>query len=174
MSDSNQPYQSPKEDDEVPPCCQNCSSSKRKIGYYLTLGIGAILYIVSIINFFGSVFGGDLSYMYAIFAVLVTLLCPLWMKSFSQVLSGLTEPTRKKSFFVLIISLIGLIIFGMLDIKFLALLFIFGLILSGLWLSLSYYQNGQEKLLDYIKRCFGRIKGNNNYNNFNGSGDTNV
>ena len=174
MSDSNQPYQSPKEDDEVPPCCQNCSASKRKIGYYLTLGIGAILYIVSIINFFGSVFGGDLSYMYAIFAVLVTLLCPLWMKSFSQVFSGLREPSRKLTLIVLVVSFIGLIVFGMLDIKFFALIFIFGLILSGLWLSLSYYQNGQETLLQYIKRCFGRDKGNNNFNNGNNSGDNSV
>ena len=171
MTDSNQPYQIPNDNDQVPFCCQNISSSKRKFGYYITLLIGGILYIVAIVNFLGSVFGDDLSFMYAIFACLITLLCPLWMKSFSQVLSGLTEPSRKKSFFALIISLIGLVIFGMLDIKFLALLFIFGLILSGLWLSLSYYQNGQEKLLDYIKRCFGRIKGNNN---FNGSGDNNV
>ena len=174
MTDSNQPYQIPNDNDQVPFCCQNCSSSKRKIGYYITLFIGGILYIVAIINFLGSVFGDDLSYMYAIFASLITLLCPLWMNSFSQVLSGLSEPSRKKSFFALIISLIGLIIFGALDIKFLALIFIFGIILSGLWLSLSYYQNGQEKLMDCVKRCFGRIKGNNNFNSGNSSGGTNV
>ena len=106
--------------------------------------------------------------------MLVTLLCPLWMKSFSQVFSGLREPSRKLTLIVLVVSFIGLIVFGMLDIKFFALIFIFGLILSGLWLSLSYYQNGQETLLQYIKRCFGRDKSNNNFNNGNNSGDNNV
>ena len=174
MSDSNQPYESPKDNDEVPVCCQNCSTNKRKIGFYLTLCIGALLYIISIFNFFSSVFGGELSYMYAIFAVLVTLLCHLWMKSFSQILSGLREPSRIKSLIVLVISLIGTFIFGLWNVKFLALIFIFSLILSGLWLSLSYYQNGQETLLQFIKRCFDRVKGNNNFNNGNNSGDNNV
>ena len=172
MSDSNQPYQSPQENDEVPVFCQNCSAGKRKIGYYLTLGVGAFLYIMAIIHFFGSVFGGNLSYMYAIFACLITLLCPLWMKSFSKVFSGLREPSRKMAFFALIISFIGLIVFGILGVKFFSLLFIFGLILSGLWLSLTYYQKGQETILQYLKRCFGRIKGDNNYINRNN--DNNV
>ncbi len=172
---SDQPYESPKDNDEVPFCCQNCSASKRKIGFYLTLALGALFYIISIFNFFGSVFGGELSYMYAIFAALVTLLCPLWMKSFSQLISGLREPSRKRAFIILLISLIGLFIFGLfMDVKFFALIFIFALILSGLWLSLSYYQNGQETLLQYITRCFSRFKGNNNFNNGNNSGDNNV
>jgi len=171
MTDSNQPYQSPQDNDELSFCFQNCSTSKRKLGFYATLFVGVILYIVSIVNFFGSVFGGDISFMYPIFACLITLLCPLWMKSFSQVLSGLREPSRKLSFLVLLISLIGLIIFGNMGTKFLALLFTFTLILSGLWLSLSYYQNGQESLLQYIKRCLFRSKGNNNFGN---SGNSNV
>ena len=174
MSESNQPYQSPKENDEVPPCCQNISASKRKFGFYLTLIIGAILYIMAIVNFLGSVFGDDVSYMYAIFAVLITLLCPLWMKSFSQTFSGLREPGRKLSFFALIISFIGLMLFNFFGNKLFRLLFVFGLILSGLWLSLSYYQNGQETLLQCIKKCFGRNKTDNNYINRNNSGDNNV
>ena len=114
-------------------------------------------------------------YIYVIFAALVTLLCPLWMKSFSQLISGLREPSRKRAFIILLISLIGLFIFGLfMDVKFFALIFIFALILSGLWLSLSYYQNGQETLLQYITRCFSRFKGNNNFNNGNNSGDNNV
>ena len=172
MTDSNQPYQSPQDNDELSFCCQNCSTSKRKLGFYVTLFAGVILYIVSIVNFFGSVFGGDISFMYPIFACLITLLCPLWMKSFSQVLSGLREPSRKLSFLVLLVSLIGLIIFGNMGTKFFALLFTFTLILSGLWLSLSYYQNGQESLLQYIKRCLFRSKGNNN--NFGNNGNSNV
>ena len=176
MTDSNQPYQIPNDNDQVSFCFQYCSSSKRKLGYYLTLALGAILYIVAIVNFFSSVFGSDLSYMYAIFAALITLLCPLWMKSFSQVISDLKESSRKITSLALIISFIGLIIFGIFDIKFFKLLFIFGIILSGLWLSLSYYQNGQEKLLNCIKRLFGRFKGNNNnnFNSGNNSGNNSV
>ena len=151
---SNQPYQSPQDNDEVPLCCQKCSTRMRKLGYYLTLLIGAVLYLVTILNFFSSVFGGELSYMYAVYAALITLLCPLWMKSFSQVLSGLKESSRKSTFISLIISLVGLLLSGYMDKRFLSLIFIFGLIFFGLFLALSYYQNGQESLLDYLKKCF--------------------
>ena len=171
---NNQPYQSPQDNDDVLFCCKKLTTNQRKIGFYITLLIGGLLYITSIIYFFGSVFGSDTSYIYAICAAFITLLCPLWMNSFSQVFSGLREPSRKFTSIVLVLSFIGLIVFGMLDIKFFALIFMFGLILSGLWLSLSYYQNGQETLLEYIKRCFGRIKGNNNFNIGNNSGDNNV
>ena len=174
MSESNQPYQSPQENDDVSLFCKKLSVKQRKIGFYLTLVIGAILYIIAIVNFFGSVFGGDISYMYAIFAALITLFCPLWMNSFSQVFSGLREPSRKLSFFGLLISFIGLILFSIFGGKFFKLLFIFGLIISGLWLSLSYYQNGQETLLQLLKKCFGRDKTDNNYINRNNSGDNNV
>ena len=167
MSESNQPYQSPQDNDEVPPCCQNCSSSKRKMGYYITIALGAILYIVAIFNFFSSVFGGDLSYMYAICAALITLLSPLWMNSFSQVLSGLRQSSRKITFISLIIGLIGIVLFNLWNSKFLTLIFIFGTIVSGLWLSLSYYQNGQQSFLQLIKKCFGGNKDNNNLNNIN-------
>ena len=112
--------------------------------------------------------------MYAIFAAIITLLCPLWMNSFSQVFSGLREPSRKLSFFGLLISFIGLILFSIFGGKFFKLLFIFGLIISGLWLSLSYYQSGQETLLQLLKKCFGRDKTDNNYINRNNSGDNNV
>ena len=135
----------------------------RKLGYYLTLLIGAVLYLVAILNFFSSVFGGELSYMYAVSAALVTLFCPLWMKSFSQVLSGLREPSRKSTFISLIISLGGLLLSVYMDKRFLSLIFIFGLIFFGLFLALSYYQNGQESFLDYLKKCFGK-GGNNNFN----------
>ena len=164
---SNQPYQSPQDKDEVPPCCQKCSTGMRKLGFYLTLLIGAVLYLVAILNFFSSVFGGELSYMYAVSAALVTLFCPLWMKSFSQVLSGLREPSRKSTFFCLLISLVGLLLSGYMDKKFPALIFILGNILFGLFLALSYYQGGQESLIDYLKKCFGKGGNNNNFNQGN-------
>ena len=77
---------------------------------------------------------------------------------------------------ILIISIIGLFIFRYFDVKLLALLFIFCIISSGIWLSLSYYQNGQESLLKLFKKCFSRNKGdsdlnNNNNNNSNNDGN---
>ena len=76
---------------------------------------------------------------------------------------------------ILIISIIGLITFRIFDVKLLALLFIFCIISSGIWLSLSYYQNGQESLLKLFKKCFSRNKGdsdlNNNNNNSNNDGN---
>ena len=171
---NNQPYQSPQDNDDVLFCCKKLTTNQRKIGFYITLLIGGLLYITSIIYFFGSVFGSDTSYIYAICAAFITLLCPLWMNSPSQLISGLREPSRKKAMLILIISIIGLFIFRYFDVKLLALLFIFGIIASGIWLSLSYYQNGQETLLQCIKKCFGRNKTDNNYINRNNSGDNNV
>ena len=173
MSEQN-PYQYPQENDDLSLCCKNISADKRKIGFYITLGIGVILYITAIINFFGSVFGSDISYMYAIFAALITLLCPLWMRSFSQVLSGLNEPSRKLTFLILIVSFIGLLVFRAFDVSSLSLICILALILSGIWLSLSYYQNGQESLLDFLKRCFGRNKNDMNNSLNNNDGNNNV
>ena len=171
MSDLNQPLQNKNEKEQI--------STKRKLGYYFTLCLGGVFYIISIINFFGSVFGGENSYMYAVLAALITLLCPLWKKPFSQVLSQLREPSRKLTFYLLILSLIGLFIVNILDIKYAQLLLIGVIIFSGIWLSLSYYENGQETLLQFIKNCFGSNKGNNesnktNNDNNSGNGDNNV
>ena len=167
MTESNQPYKSPQDNDDVSFCCKKLSTNRRKIGFYITLIVGIILYITAIVNFFGSVFGNDVSYMYAIFAAIITLFCPLWMNSVSQVIGGLNEPSRKYTFLILMISILGIFTFRMFDVKTLALLFILSLIVSGIWLSLSYYQNGQESLLDFLKKCFNRNKGNNNLNNNN-------
>ena len=107
---NNQPYQSPQDNDDVLFCCKKLTTNQRKIGFYITLLIGGLLYITSIIYFFGSVFGSDTSYIYAICAAFITLLCPLWMNSPSQLISGLREPSRKKAMLILIISIIGLFI----------------------------------------------------------------
>ncbi len=169
MSENNQPYKSPQDDDDVPFFCKKLSTNQRKIGFYITLLVGVILYITAIVNFFGSVFGSDISYMYAIIAAVISLLSPLWMNSFTQVLAGLRDPSRKLTFLILLISIVGLFTFRIFPVKALALICIFSLIISGIWLSLSYYKNGQETLLECFKRCFGRMKGenNNNINNNN-------
>ncbi len=166
MSDLDQPLQNKNENDQL--------STKRKIGFYFTLCLGGLFYILALINFLGSVFGGDTSYMYAVLASLITLLCQLWKKSFSQVFAELREPSRKFTFYILILSLIGLIIVNVLDIRYLPLLLIGSIIFSGIWLSLSYFQKGQQTLLQLIKNCFGSNKGDNNSNNGNNSGDNNV
>jgi len=168
---NNQPYQAPQENDDVLFCFKKLTTNQRKIGFYISLLIGVILYITAIINFFGSVFGRDISYMYAVFAAFITLLCPLWMSSPSQVISGLREPSRKMTFLILLLSLVGLSIFRFFDVKLLSLVFILTLISSGIWLSLSYYQNAQESLLDFLKKCFGRNKEDNNLNNNNNNGN---
>ena len=96
------------------------------------------------------------------------------MRSFSQVLSGLNEPSRKMTFLILIASMIGLIVFRAFNTSFLSLISILSLIISGIWLSLSYYQNGQESFLDLLKRCFGRNKDDNTNLNNNNDGNNNV
>ena len=166
---NNQPYQSPQDNDDVLFCCKKLTTNQRKIGFYITLLIGLILYITAIVNFFGSIFGNDVSYMYALLAALITLLCPLWMNSFSQVISGLREPARKYTVFILLGCLLGLIGSRVFDINSLSLIFILPIILSGIWLSLSYYQNGQETLLEWIKNCLWKAKAG--VSNLRNSGD---
>ena len=165
MSENNQPYKIPQDNDDLVFCCKKLTTNQRKIGFYITLLIGIILYITAIINFFGSMFGSDISYMYAISAAIITLLCPLWMSSPSQLISGLRDPSRKLTFIILVISIIGLLFFRLFDVRLITMLCIFCLISSGIWLSLSYYQNGQESLLEFLKKCFGRNKENSNNNN---------
>ena len=169
MSEPNQPYQSPQENDDLPPCCKKLSLTTRKLGFYATLVLGTIFYFLAIFKFFSSAFGTDISYMYAILAPLLTLLCPLWMNSFSQVISGLREPARKYTVFILLGCLLGLIGSRVFDINSLSLIFILPIILSGIWLSLSYYQNGQETLLEWIKNCLWKAKAG--VSNLRNSGD---
>ena len=45
------PYQSPQENDDLSVCCKKIPADKRKIGFYITLFIGGILYLTAIINF---------------------------------------------------------------------------------------------------------------------------
>ena len=167
MSDNSQPYNSPQDNDDVPACCKKLSTNQRKIGFYITLLVGVIFYITAIVNFFGSVFGNDVSYMYALIAAVISLLTPLWMNSFTQVLSGLREPSRKLTFLILLISIIGLFTFRIFNVRAMSLICIFSLILSGIWLSISYYKNGQESFIECFKRFIDRMKGNNNNNNNN-------
>ena len=168
MSESQQPYRSPQDNDDVSFCFKKLSTTQRKYGFYITLLVGIIFYITAIIYFFSSVFGSDVSYIYALIAAIITLICPLWMNSVSQVFEGLRDPSRRYTFLILLISIIGLFTFRIFDVKSIALVFILVLIISGIWLSLSYYQNGQESLLEFLKSCFGRNKDNNN-NNINNS-----
>ena len=174
MSENNQPYKSPQDDDDVPPCCKRLSTNQRKIGFYITLLVGVVLYITAIVNFFGSVFGNDVSYMYALIAAVISLLTPLWMNSFAQVLSGLREPSRKLTFLILLISIVGLFTFRIFNVRAMSLICIFALILSGIWLSISYYKNGQESFIECFKRFIDRMKGNNNNNNNNVNNNNNL
>ena len=165
MSESQQPYRSPQDNDDVSFCFKKLSTTQRKYGFYIT----------AIIYFFSSVFGSDVSYIYALIAAIITLICPLWMNSVSQVFEGLRDPSRRYTFLILLISIIGLFTFRIFDVKSIALIFILVLIISGIWLSLSYYQNGQESLLEFLKSCFGRNKdNNNNINNQNNNDGNNV
>ena len=172
MTDNNQPYKSPQDNDEVPPCCQKLSTNQRRIGFYITLLVGVIFYITAIVSFFGSIFGNDISYMYALIAAVISLLTPLWMNSFAQVLFGLREPSRKLTFLILLISIVGLFTFRIFNVRAMSLICIFALILSGIWLSISYYKNGQESFIECFKRFIERMKGNNNpdINNNNNNG----
>ena len=174
MSENNQPYKSPQDDDDVLPCCKRLSTNQRKIGFYITLLVGVVLYITAIVNFFGSVFGNDVSYMYALIAAAISLLTPLWMNSFAQVLSGLREPSRKLTFLILLISIVGLFTFRIFNVRAMSLICIFALILSGIWLSISYYKNGQESFIECFKRFIDRMKGNNNNNNNNINNNNNL
>ena len=151
-------FPEPTDDDEVGPCCVFCSTFQRKIGFFITLGVGALMYVLSIFN----LIAGEISGVFFCLAgTAILVFSPLWMRSFPQIFDEMKEPIRYTTVIVLVGSVGGLIIFSLVFDNGL-ISFIFGtiVILTSLWYCLSYYEEGagQQTVLNYIKSCCGGKK----------------
>ena len=154
------------EDDEVGPCCTNLDAFKRKIGFWITIGLGAIFYLLAIIGLFGELSGeGSGSVYYSLAGTCVTIFAPLWFRSMTQIIAEMKEPIRYSTVIVLFIGVIGMLISTIIwSHNFVVFIFCLVVILAGLWYCLSFYEqgNGQQTVLNFFKSCCGCIKSNDN------------
>ena len=131
--------------------CQNCSPTTRKIGYYLTILAGIVLYVFGIFNLL------TLQVVFLVAGSLFLILAPLWVKSPKALFQDLKNPLRLTSFLIFLACLVATIIVWLI-VKNTILTVICGVLLalSGIWYFLSFFQNGQKACIACIKSCFGK------------------
>ena len=159
------------EDDEVGPCCTNLDAFKRKIGFWITIGLGAIFYLMAIINLFGELSGdGGGAVIYSTAGTCVAIFAPLWFRSMPQIIAEMREPIRFTTVIVLLIAVVGMFVSTIIwSHNFVVFLFCLVVILAGLWYCLSFYEqgNGQQTVLNFFKSCCVCSKSSNENNNNN-------
>ena len=132
--------------------CQNLSPTTRKLGYYGTILVGVIVFVLGIVNLL------TFSIIFLIAGSLLLLLAPLWIKSPQALVKDLKNPLRLSSFIIFFICLVAAIVLpSIFDDNFIVKT-ICGVLLalSGIWYFLSFFQNGQKACIACIKSCFGK------------------
>ena len=127
--------------------CQGCSPLGRKIGYYLTLLAGLIVFALGIIDVIGA------SVFFLIAGSFLILLCPLWIKSPAGLCKHFKDPLRLSSLIIFLAFLIFTIVCIAIDSDFLKYIAGIGLAISGVWYFLSYFKNGQKACIAFCKTC---------------------
>ena len=145
MSDTNV---SQDEDDDGGLFCQSCSPVVRKIGYYLTFIVGAILFIIG----FVSIFVGSLGFVIA--GTILILFCPFWIKSLKKCFLDFKDLLKLTSFLIYLVFFILVILTKALDwAAFFQYFLGIGLGLSGIWYFLTFIPNGQKACIACLKSC---------------------
>ena len=138
------------EDDGI--FCRSCSPQTRKVGYFITFIIGMIMFGIGVIL---TVFMIDGGVPLLIVGSIVVLFCPLWYKSPKSLVVSFKNPLRLSSLLIYLGILVVTIIFAMgEDNKFWKGLFGVLLACAGIWYFLSYFENGQNALIQCCKTCF--------------------
>ena len=151
---SDQGYSQPEEKQEEEDTglfCRNCSAATRKLGYYLTVLAGVVFFILGIFSLFGA------SVYLLIMGSLLFVLSPLWIKSPKNLCIELKNPIRLVSTLIFLGFLIATISSSLIiknDV--LTIIFGIGLALSGIWYFLSFFKNGQQACIAFIKTCCGK------------------
>ena len=140
--------------------CTCWSPLARKIGYYLTFLVGGIIFIVGIIDLLGA------SVIPLIIGSCLCLFSPLWIKSPKDLCLDFKNPSRLLSFLIFFGFLVATIIVVLADKDSLIITVLLGvcLVLSGIWYSLSYFENGQKACIAFLKTCFGKGEQGNSGN----------
>ena len=137
--------------------CQNLSPTTRKLGYYATILVGVIVFVLGIVNLL------TLSIIFLIVGSLLLILAPLWVKSPKALLKDLKNPVRLTSFLIFFCCLVAAIVLPLLLDDNIIIKIICGVLLvfSGIWYFLSFFQNGQKACIACIKSCFGKDEAQN-------------
>ena len=141
------------EEDDGGLCCQNCSPVVRKIFYYLTFIVGAILFIIGFILSFT----GNLGLLIA--GTILILFCPFWIKSFKKCFLDFKDLIKLTSFLIYVVFFILVILTRALDWPGFFRYFLgIGFGLSGIWYFLSFLPNGQKACVACLRACCGKDK----------------
>ena len=145
MSDINHPYQNSQDNYEnnnfFP---SSCLSIVNQIILIITVSSGCVLYLLAIVDFYNSIKDNIVKYNNSIYASLLILFCPLWLKSCDIECDLKKDFTRVYIIIFILISLIGLIISDKSEDKSEFYICNSLLILSDIFLVLSYLQIGND------------------------------
>ena len=138
------------EDDGI--FCRSCSPQTRKVGYFITFIIGMIMFGIGVIL---TIILSSSGVALLIIGSIVVLFCPLWYKSPKSLVVSFKNPLRLSSLLIFLGVLVITIIFTVGDHDDWVKAF-FGVLLAcaGIWYFLSYFENGQNALIQCCKTCF--------------------
>ena len=137
------------EDDGI--FCRSCSPQTRKVGYFITFIIGMIMFGIGVILTLLTTKEGV---ALLIIGSIVVLFCPLWYKSPKSLVVSFKNPLRLSSLLIFLGVLVVAIIFSLGDNQTLTIIFGILLACAGIWYFLSYFENGQNALIQCCKTCF--------------------
>lgn len=155
--EETQPQKSPEVEssDDVCICCRSLSARGRKIGYYVTLFIGVLCFLFAITNLFDS---EKSPVWYALIGALIAIFCPLWISNCGKIWNDLKNPVRLPTAIVMVVSLIGLVAFGIIyPLSILCFIFSLATVASSLWYALSFHPIIQEKLKNCCIYCCNKL-----------------
>ena len=130
-------------------CCQNCSPTTRKFGYYITFGFGLIVFGFGLIHM---IFNSGTEYLVA--GSVIILFCPLWIKNCSGCFADLKNAIKLTSTLIYIIFLVLNIVGLFIDWGGVIRYILGGCLgVSGVWYFLSFFPNGQQACIACMKNC---------------------
>ena len=142
--------------DEGSSFCPCINPTYRKIGYYLTYGLGMLFFLFGTIKIISVVFKAEESEapVYLIAGSLFIILNPLWIKNCKEMLTDMKNPARITSFILFVLSNVGLIVFFfIIKIAILMIVFTACVVMSGIWYFLSFFPGAQNSCLVCMKNC---------------------
>ena len=136
------------EEDSGGLCCQGCSPTARKCGYYITFILGLFLFCYGVFELLSA------NVYWLIGGSLIVLFCPLWVKNCKACFMDFKNALKITSAIIFIIFLGGTIACTLLTKeKYLSLILGICLGISGIWYFLSFFPGGQKGCVDCIKSC---------------------
>ena len=153
MSDIDHPYQFSQGNYENNNFFSECISVINTILLIITVSLGCILYFLAIIDFYNSIKENIIKYNNSIYASLLILFCPLWLKSSDIECDLKKDFSRIYIIIFLLIGLLGLIFSDKSEDKSAFYISNSLLLISDIFLILSYLKIGNEKCQNNNVNC---------------------